>query len=187
MSVKDNNYNKALFRKYFSDFYKWNVIVGVLFVVAYICGIIWGGDYGKYWLIPVCFLLILLTSLRYYLFYFTARRDLKESRIEKKTVCIQSISNDKRRNYYNRGGGLAGKEKCIIHDSEGGAYRVVIDGDWIIETKTSDYYCGAMVEIEYLEQSRIVLHMKDLASDTATKHLYKDFYPYFISAKIGSK
>ncbi len=144
MSEKDRNNNQVLFRKYFSDFYKWNGGVGFLFAVTYICSIVWG-SYGKYWVVPACFLLILLIASRSYLFYFTARRDLKESRIEKKSVCVQSVSRDKRRNYYNHGGGLAGKEKCTILDSEGCIYRVVIDGDWIIETKASEYYCGGSV------------------------------------------
>ncbi|MBR3290392.1 MAG: hypothetical protein IKI63_06425 [Clostridia bacterium] len=175
----NQNRTPEIIRKYFSDFYKWNAIVLFLFLVSYLCSLIWGGEWGRYWSIPVIFLLIVLTATRYYTLYFTAIRDIKKSRIEIKNVCVQSIVSDKKCNTYSKSGVVIGKEKCILVDSEGQSYRVLVDGDWIVEMRAADYYLGAKAELQHLAHSRIVLHMKRLSSDAATQHLYEDFSLYY--------
>ena len=170
--------DSAVFRVYFSGFYKWNAVVFVLFFAAYILCILWG-SWGKYWIVPICYLLIILLSLRYYRLFFTALRDMQKPRITKKRICVHSVTCDKRLNYYNNGGVMIGKEKCRITDSEGHTYRVVLDGNHIVEMRANNHYSGAQIEINYLEHSLIVLHMKQLSSDDASRHLKTDFSIYF--------
>jgi hypothetical protein len=86
---------------------------------------------------------------------------------------------DKKFNLYNNGGAMVGHEKCLLIDSDGAQYRVVMRSDEMVDFLPSNYYSGAHIGIRYLAKSRIVLHMKAMSSDNAAKHLRKDFYEYF--------
>ena len=176
---------KAMFRKYFSDFYKWIIGVTILFFITYAIELYggWNIYWGKYWIIPACFLVIYLTILPLYILFFSAVKDMKEDNIQESTVLIKKIVRDKKNNFYNNGGAMIGKEKCILIDSNDNKYRVVLDQKFIVETRPSEYYKNAQVVIRYLPKSRIVLHMrlKSLKiSNVANQHLYKDFHEYFL-------
>ncbi len=75
---------------------------------------------------------------------------------------------------------MVGKEKCLLIDSSGNKYRVVImNQDLVIIGKD---YLDAQVIIRYLSKSRIVLHMKlklSKESSGATQRLRKAFDEYF--------
>ena len=177
--MNNKHADKSMFKHYFSDFYTWNAIVAALFIVSYTLGLMWGGPWGRYWLIPACFMIIILVSIRYYILFFTAVRDLKGNHIEKVSIHVQEIVRDKKFNYYNKGGVMVGHEKCLLIDSDGVQYRVALKRDEIVESHPSKYYSDAQVGVVYLSKSRIVLHMKMMSPDDATKRLHKDFYEYF--------
>lgn len=179
------NAEKAIFRKYFSDLYKWIFAVTVLFVITYTVELLggWNISWGRYWIIPVCFLVIYLLILPFYILFFSAVKEMKKDCIQEATVLVQAIVRDKKYNFYNKGGAMVGKEKCILIDSNDNEYRVVLDQRIIVEMHPSEYYKNAQVVIRYLPKSRIALHMKLKSlkiSDTATQHLYKDFHEYFL-------
>ncbi len=177
-----------MFRRYFSDFYKWNIVVAILFGIAYILGIAWGDFRGNRWLIPACYLVVLLSAVNYFVLFFVALRDLKQDRIEEAAILIQEIVRDKKHNYFNRSGAMTGSEKCLLIDSKGSKYRVVLQHDLIIAMRPPEYYTGAQVVVRYLSKSRIVLNMKlerPEASDDATYHLHKDFHDYFQSKMLS--
>lgn len=171
--------DKAMFKSYFLDFYTWNAIVAVLFIVSYTLGLMWGGHWGRYWLIPACFMIIILISLKYYILFFTAVKDLKGNHIEDISVHVQQIVRDEKFNFYIKGGAMAGHEKCLLIDSDAAQYRVVLRRDEIVARHLPEYYSDAQVRIVYLSRSRIVLHMKMISSEDATKHLHEIFYEYF--------
>ena len=177
MAKKKNN-DQVMFHKFFAEFYKWNAVGFILFLVAYVSVLIWGGEWGRYWLFPVCLLILLLTAVRYYVFFFTALIDLKKSRIETKDISVQTVLLDKHLNYYNRGGGMVGKGKCRLIDSENTVYYVTYEGDDAL-LRLDEYYHGAEVRIEYLERSKIILHMKNVSQNAAAQHLYDDFRSYY--------
>ena len=112
MVLKD----RLMFRRYFSDFYKWNIVVAILFGIAYILGIAWGDFWRNRWLIPACYLVVLLSAVNYFVLFFVALRDLKQDRIEEAAILIQEIVRDKKHNYFNRSGAMTGNEKCLLID-----------------------------------------------------------------------
>ncbi len=180
--MNNRNSEKSMFRQYFADFYKWNISVTILFAIIYILELtgVWGSSWGRCWLIPACYLLVLLIILRYYILFFVAVKDMKKNRIEETTILVHEIVRDKKYNFYNKGGAMVGKEKCLLIDSSGNKYRVVImNQDLVIIGKD---YLDAQVIIRYLSMSRIVLHMKlklSKESSGATQRLRKAFDEYF--------
>jgi len=169
--------DKSMFHFYFSDFYSWNACVAVLFIVSYTLTLIRGNSWGRCWVIPVCFLVFIFLSIKYYILFFTAVQDLKGNHIEEVSVHIQQAVQDKKFNFYTVG--LVGHERCLLIDSDAAKYRVVLGRNKIIESHPSEYYSGAQIRIVYLSKSRIVLSMKTLSSDNATKHLHKLLSEYF--------
>ena len=176
--TKQKNNDKVIFHKFFAEFYKWNAAGFILFLVAYVSVLIWGGEWGRYWLFPVCWLILLLTAVRYYVYFFTALIDLKKSRIETKDISVQTVLLDKHLNYYNRGGVMLGNGKCRLIDSENTVYYVTSEGTDALFWP-DDYYHRAEVRIEYLERSKIVLHMKNISRSAAAQHLYDNFRSYY--------
>ena len=177
-----------MMKRYLSDFYKWNIVVAILFGIAYILGIAWGDFWRNRWLIPACYLAVLLTAVNYFVLFFVALRDLKKDRIEEAAILIQEIVRDKKHNFFNRGGAMTGNEKCLLNDSEGFKYRIVLPHGFVIAMRPPEYYTGAQVVVRYLSKSRIVLNMKleqSEASGDAAYHLYKDFHDYFQSKKLS--
>ena len=178
------NHEKAIVDQYFADFYKWITGVTVLFSVAYIIFLLWGEpseSWGGYYLIPGCYLLMLFVSLRYFILYFTALRDMRLDRIEESTICVEDFIRDKYC-YKNSGGAMVGTEKCALIDSAGSKYRVVLDEGFIVEMRPKDYYKHAQVVVKYLSRSRIVLHMQVRSSktpDIASRRLKNDLQSYF--------
>lgn len=177
--MNNKHVDKSMFHAYFSDFYTWNATVAALFIVSYTLELKWGGPWGRYWLIPACFVIMILISLKYYILFFTAVKDLKGNHIEEIPVRVQQIVRDKKFNFYNKGGAMVGREKCLLIDSDAAQYRVVLRRDEIVARHLPEYYSDAQVRIVYLSRSRIVLHMKMMSSEDATKHLHKIFYEYF--------
>lgn len=169
-----------MYRRYFSDFYRWNGIVAILFAVACLLGIVRGGSWGRYWLIPACFVLLLLTNLRYYALFFTALRDRAQNRVEEKTICVRQIVRDKKYSYFNKGGALTGREKLLLIDPDGDEYRLAAARDTIVGMRPQGYYQSAEVVLRYLSRSRIVLHMRlSRAPKGTSQRLLKDFHEYF--------
>ncbi len=177
-----------MFRRYFSDFYKWNITVAIVFGGAYAFMISWGGSWGKYWLIPACYLIVLSLSMQYFVLFFTAIKDLKRKRIEEAAILVQGVVRDKEYNYINRGGAMVGSEKCLLTDADGFRYRVVSGPDLIVAMRPAEHYTGAQVVVRYLSASRIVLSMRlqpVKPSDGPTHHLYMDFQEYFQSETLS--
>ena len=169
-----------MFRRYFSDFYTWNGIAAVLFAVSFILWIVRGGSWGRYWLIPACFGLLLLTSIRYYILFFTALKDRIKNRVEEKTIRVGQIVRDKEYNYFNKGGALTGREKLLLIDPDGGEYRLAAVRDTIVGMGPQGYYQDAEIVVRYLSRSRIVLHMRlSKAQNGTSQRLFKDFREYF--------
>ena len=177
--------DKTMFRKYFSDYFNWMICVTVLFAISYtlILAGFWSSFWGRYWVVPACYLLILLLIVRYHVLFFVAVKDLKKGRIEEASIIIREIERDKKFNFVNRGGTRIGKEKCLLIDSDGRHYRTVTNQVCIAELHPRGYYRDVHVTVTYLTNSRIVLHMKrkpSKSSNAETQHLRNDFQDYFI-------
>ena len=177
MSTKDKG--MSMFNKYFSDYFKWNIAVAAVFIISYVLGLNFGSTFGKYWIIPVIYLVILSLSAKYHILFFTALKDLKRKQIEEASVHVRRIVSDKQRNYTSKNGAIFGNEKCLLLDSGGSEYRVILNSGHRAESRSSEYYCNAQVIVEYLAGSRIVIHMKTVSSDDAAAHLREDFSEYF--------
>lgn len=153
-----------------------------MFAIIYLFELagVWGSFWGIYWLIPACYLLVLSIILRYYILFFIAIKDMKKNRIEETTIFVHEIVRDKKYNFYNKGGAMVGKEKCLLIDSRGNKYRVVImNQDLVMIGKD---YLDVQVIIKYLSKSRIVLHMTlklSKESSGTTQRFRKAFDEYF--------
>ena len=167
---------KSMFHRYFSGFYVWNAVIAVLFIISFAFVSVRGDLWGRYG-IPACFLFLLLFSIRYYILFFTALRDLKGGRIETLSIRVQELVQDKAFTYFNVGG-IAGDEKCLLIDPAGSQYRVTLHGAHV-GARPSAYYSGAQVDVVCLSGSRIVLKLKTTSSDDPAKHLREDFSEYF--------
>ena len=168
---------RGIFRKYFSDYTKWNVVYLFLFLITLLIDRKWGSSWGRYWLIPSLFLGIWLIALKLHVFYFQAQNELNHNKIQEKAIHVESLLLDKQYNFINDGGALVGLEKNVIVDTEGNKYRLMRDRVSVL-SQSQDYYCGAHVQLLYLEKTHLILHMKLLSSDAPSKHLEKNYMIY---------
>ena len=179
---------RRVFHAYFKDFYIWNAIVLSLFLVAYLVCLLSEGVWGKYWVIPVLYVVSLLTGARHFILFFGALRDYKKKKVSHASIAVERIVPDKHNNYYQRGGAMVGREKAVLQADDGACYRLTACRQK--KTVLTENYTGARVEAAYLTDAKIVLHMKpspeseknDLSA-AAVKKLKKDFSLYFFNSK----
>ena len=146
--------HKQAFREYFKVFYKWNAITFTLVFAVYLLVLLdlTNASWGKYWVIPVAYIAVLLVNIRFFILYFKAISDLKKGRIEKKTVIFSEIECDYRYSFRK----IDNYNKTLIKDSEGAEYRASFS-DWKIKAELYLYLLEAEVEIEFLSSSKIIL------------------------------
>lgn len=146
--------HRQAFRKYFKDFYMWNAITFTFAFAAYLFVLLdlTNASWGKYWVIPVAYIAVLLVHIRFFILYFKALGDLKKGRIEKKTVIFSEVGSDARYTLLRFGENA----KTLIKDSEGNEYRTSFS-DWMIKSELDLYLLDAEVEIEFLSSSKIIL------------------------------
>jgi len=167
-----------MMKKYFKDYFRWNLGLIALLSVAFTVGIcvdMW----GKYWIIPVVFLLIKLMSIRYDILFITAVKELKQKRTAEVSVTVSEAVHDKKYQYQNRGGAMVGDEKCLLIGTDGLQYRVSANKGIAIISRPQNYYKGAQVTLRYLERSRIVTDIQMMNDHLSTRRVYKDFGTQF--------
>ncbi|MGN0359007.1 MAG: hypothetical protein ACI4E0_14555 [Blautia sp.] len=183
----DTRYKTAI-KTYFSDYVSWLLIVSFLFVVSFASFVIFNGVNPFIWIIPVCFVIIYLLCIPFLFLYLKVKKDIKECNIEKLSIRIKEIKDDKNFNFKNRGGAAVGKHKYKIIDEANNDYLISASND-------KDFFIGFYpapnfaLEIEYLKKSRLVLRMNIIDGSKTDKgareqqdnikHFKKTFSHYF--------
>ncbi len=182
------NPRNSVIRIYFSDYVNWLLIVSFLFVVSLLTFIYFNEINHVTWIIPVCFIIIYLLGMPFLFLYLKVRTDLKKANTEKLIIIIKEIKDDRKFNFKNRGGATIGKNKYTIIDEADNLYLLSASND-------KDFFTGFYpipnfsLEIEYLKNSRLVLHMRIIENSKTIResreqqhnirHFKKVFIQYF--------
>ena len=164
---------KAMFYKYFRDYIKWNVVAISLFLIAFIIGF-FVDAWGKYWIVPILFLIFKLMTIRYDVLFFTAIKDLKQNSVKESSICVHTVIRDKKFTLNSRGVEV-GDEKCLLIGSDGSEYRVSANTGLAIELRPIKYYQNAKVMVQYLARSRIVTKLEIEEYNLLAIRIVKDF------------
>ena len=182
--MRDKGINLTQVRRYFSDLRKWTAAAAVLLVTAYLAvamnsRLIW----GRYILIPICFIILFAVNSKYYLLFLKAVKDIRRNEITEEIIVADSVKWDKRFTFFNNGGAQVGDMHLLLEDTNGNGYRLYRK-KWMLPT--TDDFVGAPAKIRYLNTSRIVVSMaalqakkNDQSAQRAAAKLQTELNDYF--------
>lgn len=165
----------SVIRTFFSDYFSWIIILGVLFVITLVAGIAFGSAKGLIWLIPAMFLLIFSFSFPLLILYCKARKDLKSNNIETLTIHVSDIQLHNTYIFRNQGGGIVGKLKYKLTDENGNFYLLSASNEKDMFVLFHPHPTFDL-EIEVLKKSRLVLRMKIIDAPRTKKDNSKANY-----------
>ncbi len=159
---------KTVIHTYFSDYVRWLLLVSFLFIVTLVTGVYFNEIDKFFWIVPVLFIIIYLSSISLLILYCKVKKDLKATNIEKITIRAFEIKDDKNFSFKKRGGAIVGKKKYNIIDENNNIYL-------ISASNNKDWFTGIYphptfsLEIEVLKVSRLVLQMRVIENEETLK------------------
>lgn len=149
---------KVLLRRYFTDYFRWLLVLFLMFGGALLIGLFSPQTNLEFiWVIPVGFCIVWLINLPPLVLLIKAMADWRSQRVVRQRIFIQTIRLDPQQNMKSRFGAILGTAKYQLIDESGGVYRLCAAAKRSLLLHSSP---ETAIEIDYLKQSRLAIGIR---------------------------
>lgn len=179
------NKEKSIVQIYFRDLFQITITAAILFTTAFIMCVVFNGWSNLYLIIPVLFIIVILTNYKLLNLRRSAVYDLRNRQIAEKTIVIHDVGFDKKHSIYNNGGAIFGMAKLCLTDTEENKFYFAVDNKWlsVFELLTvNNNFSGKTVKICFLKNSNLLLRCEPVINNDRNRKenvFLKDFKKIF--------